>query len=56
MVRVVEFIESTKKEYPITYSEITLKTEKIFGTLDHLGLDETAKRASSSMQNLGSGA
>ena len=44
VARVVEFIESTKKDYPITYSEITLKTEKIFGTLDHLGLDAKRKK------------
>ena len=44
VARVVEYIESTKKEYPITYSEITLKTEKIFGTLDHLGLDADQKK------------
>ena len=44
VARVVEFIESTKKEYPISYSEITLKTEKIFGTLDHLGLDASGKK------------
>ena len=44
VARVVEYIESTKKEYPIHYSEITLKTEKIFGTLDHLGLDAERKK------------
>ena len=44
VVRVLDFINSTKKEYPVVYSEMTLKTEKIFGTLDHLGLDETGKK------------
>jgi hypothetical protein len=38
--RVVEFMESTRAEYPIVHSELMLKTEKIFGTLDHLGLSE----------------
>lgn len=42
--KVVEFIDSFQKEYPIVHSELTLKTEKIFGTLDHLGLDETGRK------------
>ena len=42
--RVAEFIESTRGEYPVVHSELTLKTEKIFGTLDHLGLSETGKK------------
>lgn len=45
VARVVEFIDSFKKEYPVIHSELTLKTEKIFGTLDHLGLDPDAKKA-----------
>ena len=44
VARVVEFIDSTKKEYPVHYSELTLKTEKIFGTLDHLGMDADQKK------------
>ena len=37
VARVAEFIKSHEWEYPVVYSELTLKTEKIFGTLDHLG-------------------
>ena len=37
--RVIDFIEGFKEAYPEVYSELTLKTEKIFGTLDHLGLN-----------------
>ena len=44
VARVVEFIESTREEYPQVHSELMLKTEKIFGTLDHLGLDESGKK------------
>ena len=40
----MDFINSTKAEYPVVHSELTLKTEKIFGTLDYLGLDETGKK------------
>ena len=44
VVRVLDFINSTKAEYPIHYSELTLKTERIFGTLDHLGMDADQKK------------
>ena len=44
VVRVLDFINSTKAEYPVVHSELTLKTEKIFGTLDHLGMDSSQKK------------
>ena len=43
--RVTEFMDSTRKEYPEVFREITLKTEKIFGTLDHIGLDPKQTKA-----------
>ena len=39
VTRVIDFIEGFKEAYPDVHSELTLKTEKIFGTLDHLGLN-----------------
>jgi hypothetical protein len=44
VVRVLDFINSTKAEYPVVYSELTLKTKEIFGTLDHLGMDSSQKK------------
>lgn len=43
--RMIEFIEFTREEYPVVFSEVTLSAEKIFGTLDHLGLDESGREA-----------
>ena len=37
---VIDFMEGFREAFPVVYSELTLKTEKIFGTLDHLGLNE----------------
>lgn len=44
VTRVIEFIDLFQTEYPVIQSELTLKTEKIFGTLDHLGMDEKRKK------------
>lgn len=44
VARVIEFVNETRGEYPCVYNELTLKTEKIFGTLDHLGMDEGQKK------------
>ena len=38
--RVIDFMDSTQGEFPVVQRELTLKTEKIFGTLDHLGMNE----------------
>lgn len=45
VARVVEFIDSFKEEYPNIHSELTLKTGKIFGTLDHLGFAQDQTKA-----------
>jgi len=42
--RLVEFIDSFRDAYPTIHSELLLKSDKIFGTLDHLGLDQTGRR------------
>jgi hypothetical protein len=42
--RVMEFIDSFRNEYPVVHSELLLKSEKIFGTLDHLGIDPAGKK------------
>ena len=43
VARVAEFIKSVEWEYPVVYSELTLKTDRIFGTLDHLGMNAKGK-------------
>jgi Protein of unknown function (DUF2800) len=40
----IEFVNKTKQEFPLVYQELTLKTEKIFGTLDYLGMNEEQTR------------
>lgn len=45
VARVLEFMNETRGEFPLVYNELTLKTEKIFGTLDHLGLNEKQTKA-----------
>ena len=44
VTRVIEFAESTRGEFPVVYKETTLSTEKIFGTLDWLGMNEKQTR------------
>ena len=44
VARVAEYIDQEAKNYHFTYRELTLKTEKIFGTLDFLGIDAFQKK------------
>jgi hypothetical protein len=44
VARVVQVGNETRAEYPCVYNELTRKTEKIFGTIDWLGMDEQQRK------------